>query len=37
MTAIRSAAEKIDELVIPELAEREQDAEDQGYEPEMDL
>jgi hypothetical protein len=37
MTAIRSAAEKIDELVIPELAEREQDAEDQCYEPEMDL
>jgi hypothetical protein len=37
MTAIRSDAEKIDELVIPELAEREQDAEDQGYEPEMDL
>jgi hypothetical protein len=37
MTAIRSLVEKIDDLVIPELAAREQDAEDQGFEPEIDL
>ena len=37
MAAIRAVVEKIDDIVIPELAEYERDAEDQGYEPEIDL
>ncbi len=37
MTAIRSLVEKINDLVIPSLAEEEQEAEAQGYEPEIDM
>ncbi|MDR1321174.1 MAG: hypothetical protein LBK56_07070 [Gracilibacteraceae bacterium] len=37
MTAIRALVEKIDDVVIPEISEQEQRAEDQCYEPEIDL
>jgi hypothetical protein len=37
MKAIRALVEKIDDIVIPKIARQEQDAENQGREPEIDL
>jgi hypothetical protein len=37
LTDICSLLEKIDDILIPSLADAEQDAEEQGFEPEVDL